>query len=115
MRTKILSVLLCLLVGQLKAQDFNAYKKEQFILNQDTLKYRILYPEKMKKGKKYPLVLFLHGAGERGSDNQKQLTHGGKLFLDKKMRRKYPAVVLFPQCPNDSMWTNRQKEKSGRK
>lgn len=78
----------------------------------DTLKYNILYPQHMKSGKKYPLVLFLHGAGERGNDNEKQLTHGSKLFLNDTVRKKLPAIVLFPQCPPDVMWTHLLKEKT---
>ncbi|MDP7286409.1 MAG: phospholipase, partial [Phycisphaerae bacterium] len=42
----------------------------------DTLLYRIHSPEKVEAGKKYPLVVLFHGAGERGSDNKKQLVHG---------------------------------------
>jgi len=109
-----LVIFLCLLVGQLSAQDMSEFRNEEFIQSQDTLKYRILYPEKMKNGEKYPLVLFLHGSGERGGDNQKQLTHGAKLFVDKTMREKYPAFVLFPQCPNNVMWSHRKKKKSER-
>src|SRR5690606_21243251 len=48
----------------------------------------------------------LHGAGERGSDNQKQLVHGAELFLDDSVRRAFPAIVIFPQCPEDSYWSN---------
>ncbi|MDD3780837.1 MAG: phospholipase, partial [Proteiniphilum sp.] len=40
----------------------------------DTLLYRQLNPLQVEDGKKYPLVLFLHGAGERGADNRAQLT-----------------------------------------
>ena len=58
----------------------------------------------MEPGKKYPLVLFLHGAGERGDNNAAQLTHGGSLFASAANREKYPAFVLFPQCPNGKRW-----------
>ncbi|MBI3137265.1 MAG: prolyl oligopeptidase family serine peptidase [Sphingobacteriales bacterium] len=68
------------------------------------LPYRILYPENYDKNKKYPLVLFLHGSGERGKDNEKQLTHGARLFLSAENRKKFPAIVLFPQCPDESFW-----------
>ncbi len=75
--------------------------------NGDTLHYQILYPENYKKDKKYPLVLFLHGAGERGEDNEAQMTHGSKLFLNAKNRRKYPAIVVFPQCkPAPDYWAH---------
>jgi predicted peptidase len=87
-----------------QAQDLSVYKKEFFIRGADTLRYRILYPENYKKGKAYPLVVFLHGAGERGNDNEAQLIHGGDLFLKDSLRKKFPAIVIFPQCPKDSFW-----------
>lgn len=111
MKSKLLAILLFLVAGQLKAQE--EFKKEHLIGAGDTLNYRILYPQKMRAGKKYPLVLFLHGSGERGSDNEKQLTHGAKLFLNTKNQKKYPAVVVFPQCPENQMWSRREKEQSG--
>ena len=68
------------------------------------LNYRVLAPDNAKESKKYPLVLFLHGAGERGEDNQKQLMHGSQMFLNPVIREEYPAFVLFPQCPVESYW-----------
>src|SRR5690606_23353100 len=50
--------------------------------------------------------LFLHGRGESGKDNQKQLTHGAELFLRDSIRARYPAIVIFPQCSNESFWSN---------
>jgi predicted peptidase len=88
-----------------QAQDFTQYKKELFIRGQDTLRYRILYPENYKKEKPYPLVVFLHGGGERGNDNDAQLDHGAGLFLRDSLRKQFPAIVIFPQCPSDSLWT----------
>jgi len=72
--------------------------------NGDTLKYRELLPENYRPQQKYPLVLFLHGAGERGSDNQAQLTHGSRMFTNPVNREKYPAIVLYPQCPINNFW-----------
>lgn len=66
------------------------------------LKYRLLLPENFNPAQKYPLVLFLHGAGERGSDNFRQLTHGAALFVEN--RDQFPAVVLFPQAPENDYW-----------
>ncbi|MBC7655311.1 MAG: prolyl oligopeptidase family serine peptidase, partial [Oligoflexus sp.] len=80
--------------------------KTSFVMDGDTLPVRILYPENFDPSKKYPLMLFLHGRGESGNDNEKQLTHGSKMFLDSAFRKKYPAVVIFPQCGNDSYWSN---------
>ena len=59
-----------------------------------TLNYRVLYPEGFDETQRYPVVLFLHGRGESGDDNEKQLVHGSSLFLE--AQAKYPAIVIFP-------------------
>lgn len=78
---------------------------------EDTLLYRMLLPADFMKNKAYPLVLFLHGAGERGADNEKQLAHGSQLFLDSLST--YPAIVIFPQCPRDDYWANLNRVDEG--
>ena len=80
--------------------------------NGDTLLYRNLKPANMKAGEKYPLVIFLHGAGERGNDNEKQLAHGSQMFLNPVNRNRYPAFVIFPQCPQDGYWAYSRRPKS---
>lgn len=91
---------------QTKAQDFTKYDKGSFIDGKDSISYRILFPEHFDPKQKYPVLFFLHGSGERGNDNAKQLVHGGKLFLKKDIREQYPAIIVFPQCPEDSFWAN---------
>ncbi len=68
------------------------------------LPYRLLKPKKIEPGQSYPLVLFLHGAGERGSDNAAQLIHGAGAFATPENRRKHPCFVVAPQCPLDRRW-----------
>jgi predicted peptidase len=81
------------------------YEKKEFKYAEgQVLPYRILYPENYDKNKKYPLLLLLHGAGERGKDNEKQLTWGSKLFITAENRKNFPAIVVFPQCPEESFW-----------
>ena len=80
------------------------YLKKEFIYKGDTLHYRVLFPKNYDRSKSYPLVLFLHGSGERGSDNEKQLVHGSALFLDSLSRINYPSIVIFPQCPKHDSW-----------
>jgi predicted peptidase len=92
--------------GIAKAQDMGQYQKKQFVLDKDTLPYRILLPENYDEIKSYPLIFFLHGAGERGNDNEAQLVHGAKLFLKEEVRKNYPAIIVFPQCPSNSFWSN---------
>lgn len=104
---------LVLLTGfGLLAQNESEYKKDFFIRDGDTLLYRILYPKNFTESKKYPLILFLHGAGEPGNDNKKQLVHGGKLFVKDSVRENYPAIVVFPQCPVDDYWANATIDRS---
>ncbi|WP_036152702.1 carboxylesterase family protein [Maribacter forsetii] len=94
------------------AQDVNLFEKKELIIAKDTLRYRILYPENFDVEKTYPLVLFLHGAGERGNDNEKQLTHGSALFLDQNNRTKFPAIVIMPQCEIDDYWAQVEVDRS---
>lgn len=102
----ILSVLLGIFSLNTEAQDFAKYDKGSYITKKDTISYRILFPENFNPLLKYPVVFFLHGSGERGNDNEKQLVHGGKLFLNKELRKKFPAIVIFPQCPQNDFWAN---------
>ena len=82
-----------------------SYEHKSFTSQDGTeLKYRLLTPPDNAHGKKFPLVVFLHGAGERGSDNEKQLIHGSQMFLNPTNREKFPAYVIFPQCPEDKYW-----------
>jgi predicted peptidase len=90
----------------------DVYEKKEFVHNGNTLPYRILYPENYDKNKKYPLLLFLHGAGERGKDNEKQLGHGAKLFTTAENRKNFPAIVVLPQCPEESFWAASKIDRS---
>ena len=69
----------------------------------DTLPYRLLKPEGAA-GQKFPLVIFLHGAGERGIDNDAQIKHIAAVFGSPENRKKYPCYVLAPQCAGSMWW-----------
>jgi len=77
----------------------------------DTLKYRIMFPNDFERTRSFPLVLFFHGSGERGEDNESQLIHGSQLFRDSL--EKYPAIYVFPQCPKDDYWANVHRPDKG--
>lgn len=103
--TSILFALAC--ISAAMAQNFDEYAEKKYVTKKnDTLLYRMLYPPEYGSQKKYPLVVFLHGAGERGNDNEKQLTHGGTLFLKDEVLRDFPAIVVFPQCPESDFWSS---------
>lgn len=102
----LLMFLLILCGSQVKAQNLSKYDKGSYIHEEDSIQYRILFPENFNSSKKYPIVFFLHGSGERGSDNEKQLLHGGNLFLKPDLRKQFPAIIVFPQCPDNDRWSN---------
>ncbi len=74
--------------------------------NGDVLKYRLLKPLDFDPLAKYPLVVFLHGAGERGDDNTAQLKHCMMEFCKPERRQKFACYVLAPQCPKEEKWTD---------
>ena len=99
---KSLSFLLLLSLNfNLFGQD---YQKVLFKKNTDSLPYRILLPKNFDSTKEYPLLLFLHGAGERGNDNEAQLYHLSNFFLSYEFRNSFPSIIIFPQCPKNSYW-----------
>ncbi len=111
-----ISVFLCGLGANAQPQTETNKRFEYAVFTNggDSLNYRILWPNNYDARKVYPLVLFLHGAGERGSDNKAQLTHGAGMFADSIVQ--YPAIVVFPQCPKDDYWpvANIEQTDSGR-
>ncbi|MCA8998982.1 MAG: hypothetical protein KDA80_18425, partial [Planctomycetaceae bacterium] len=58
-----------------------------------TIRYRLLSPHSLESGHKYPLVIFLHGAGERGDDNNAQLVHVVKELASDEMMDRSPCFV----------------------
>jgi len=69
-----------------------------------TYPYQVYVPANWSADQKWPVVLFLHGAGERGSDGLIQTEVG----IGAAIRRHldwYPAVVVLPQCAKDAWWT----------
>ena len=68
------------------------------------LPYQIMYPRKYDSTSSYPLLIFLHGIDERGTDNQQQLKWGASLFQSDSVSRDFPAFVVFPQCPESEKW-----------
>lgn len=81
-------------------------EKRTFEKDKSSLSYRLMSPADYKKDGKesYPLVVFLHGAGERGDDNKAQLKHGVGDFATEEHRKKYPCFLIAPQCPTKGSW-----------
>lgn len=75
-----------------------------FETSQGLLPYRMYVPDSIGPDEKLPLVLFLHGAGERGDDNEAQLTHGVRHFMNDSIRMQFRCIILAPQCPANARW-----------
>ena len=101
----VTALALALSAGQsANAADLNQTK--EFYSAEVTQKYSYHYlkylPKEYDGKKKFPLLLFLHGAGERGSDLEKVTKHGPPKLI--KQGKQFPFVVISPQCPKDSWW-----------
>ena len=87
--------------------DTSLFEAHRHIKGNDTLPYRLYRSEKSGTvTEALPLVIFLHGAGERGNDNCMQLKHCIKYFLDDTVTSRYPFLLMAPQCPNGKRWVN---------
>jgi predicted peptidase len=86
---------------------------QSFQWNEETFRYRLLVPVRVEPGERYPLVFFLHGAGERSTDNPISLKYLPDLMARSPYREKFQAFVLVPQCrPAQNglgSWRNRQR------
>jgi predicted peptidase len=95
------------LSGSLYAQDnAEAFQKRVYKSKEGILNYRIYTPEKMDNKKKYPLIIFFHGAGGRGNDNNGQLANGIKDLLEYSKTSGNPAIITVPQCPKGERWAD---------
>lgn len=82
------------------------FSKEEFKRDENSLLYRFSSPENYNSEslERYPLLIFLHGAGERGNDNEIQLSYVDKIFGSEEFRYEFPCFVIVPQCPEDKRW-----------
>ncbi len=95
-----------------RAEDFPPSLKAEFEKRTFTgssgkeLRYRLLKPQGYDPAgtASFPLVIFLHGIGERGVDNEAQLKHGVPEFAKPAVRQQHPCFVVAPQCPPKQLW-----------
>ncbi len=66
-------------------------------------RYQVYVPHSYDPASSWPVILFLHGAGERGADGLIQ-TEVGLGPAIRRFPERYPAIVVFPQAPKDSLW-----------
>ncbi|MFO0955983.1 MAG: prolyl oligopeptidase family serine peptidase [Isosphaeraceae bacterium] len=84
------------------------FEKHTFDRGAATLPYRLLRPDGYDRdgAGRYPLVVILHGIGERGTDNERPLRNGVEEFARGPFRKAFPCFLVVPQCPPDQLWCN---------
>lgn len=87
--------------SQSQKQSVNNFSKEiKVTVSANYLLY--LPPNYAESDEEFPLVLFLHGAGERGTDIEKVKVHGLPKLINEG--KDFPFIVVSPQCPDDIFW-----------
>jgi predicted peptidase len=81
------------------------FDAQQYVSEGDTLNYRISFPD-FSGSQSYPVVIFLHGGGERGDDNVSQLKWGVQNFATDQVMMTYKPIVIAPQMPEEASWSN---------
>jgi len=106
-----LLLLLFCAIGKNYAQP-SLFSKEKYSNGKgDTLNYRMLFPD-ADTLRRFPLVIFLHGSGEKGTDNEAQLKWGVGNFATSQAMSMHPCFVIAPQCPPKQEWANTIENKN---
>jgi predicted peptidase len=86
------------------------FLEKKVLIEGESLSYRVYLPFEWAVGRKWPVILFLHGAGERGSDNLRQ-TRVGLGPVVARHSSGFPAIVVMPQCRRGVWWNDPIMEK----
>ena len=86
---------------------------KELLVSEDgyTLPYRLYIPKNYDCGVLYPVMIFMHGAGERGCDNEEQIKVALPHVFDDPESPVYNSIVIAPQCPENKQWVYTPWEK----
>ncbi|MFI5129297.1 MAG: prolyl oligopeptidase family serine peptidase [Chitinophagales bacterium] len=108
----LLGLILCGYSQAVFSQSSSKFSINTYINDRgDTLRYRQLFPDSDTL-RRFPLIIFLHGSGERGNDNEAQLKWGVMNFATDENMIRYPAFVIAPQCPAGVNWSNFNRDRN---
>jgi predicted peptidase len=93
----------CALGAALPAQRPTGFLDRTVTAGALTMKYQVYVPDAYDGHRSLPVILFMHGSGERGSDGLKQ-TQVGMPAQIRLHRDWFDAIVVMPQCPDDSVF-----------
>ena len=109
LRGEVILISLSLLISTIVFQTSIAqsdYIADEVVVKGEKYPYLLLPPKNIVEGETYPLVVFLHGAGERGNDNNKQKRHFPELMASAEYQELHSSFVLAPQCPEKQSWVD---------
>lgn len=86
-------------------QDNAPFLAREVVVNGDTHRYQVFVPKRTASETKPSVILFLHGSGERGSDGVKPTLAGLGPYV-RAYADTFPAIVVFPQVPEDQEWSD---------
>lgn len=110
MKTRRSDLFILSLAALVLAVDVNDFKSRTHTCGAIAMGYRLFIPKAFnpaeKTQRRFPVVLCLHGAGQRGNDNLLQLQLGMMNWADKKVQARHPSFIVVPQCPASMQWVN---------
>ena len=93
--------------GKERLKTVDVYQRGEYVADDGTvIPYRYYLPEGYDSSKKYPIVLYMHGNGSRGTDNERHLRSDGAALHNAIFASSYDCIILAPQCTDKSMWCN---------
>ena len=97
------------LTNKISANVIDRFKQKVFKKrNNESLNYRLAEPMNIKRKKKYPMLVFLHGADGRGNDNIQQLYDANAIgaFSKQNIIDEFQSFIFVPQVPQNERWVN---------
>jgi predicted peptidase len=110
-RPLLLSFAFCILHFAFLSCSPEPFLERSVRVNERTYRYRVWLPRHYTKLHRWPVILFLHGSGERGDDNVRQLSIGLPALLASDPSR-YRAIVVMPQCRLEHEWYGEMEQQA---
>ena len=101
----LLAIMACLFTGCMSVPEraTGSFVERSIDVAGTTHRYQVFVPASAAGGRMPPVIVFLHGSGERGNDGAKQTTVGIGPYI-RAHQDTFPAIVVFPQAPEDTEW-----------
>jgi predicted peptidase len=98
-----LAALLLLLGLAARCGHHSVFVERSFLLGESRVRYRVFLPPGYSRLRRWPVILFLHGSGERGDDNVRQIAVGLGDAV-REFPQRFRSIVVFPQAPFGEEW-----------